>query len=100
MNKYLITRKRVSINLLLLCLTQSVLADQTWKGVTDNQWTTTGNWSGNALPGSTDLVIYNTTSTANLSNSLSQIFSIKGIVFSNAPGAVSINSSVALTNGA
>lgn len=94
------SQKSLALSLILFCLAQPVLADQTWKGTTDNQWTTPGNWSGGALPGLTDLVIYNNTSTANLSNWLSQGFSIKGILFSNVPGSVSINSGNVLTNGA
>ena len=57
--------------LLTCALSLSALAgfaDQTWKGTSDNQWSTLGNWSGGATPGSTDLVIYNATSSANLSN--------------------------------
>ena len=52
--------KRLAVVLALATLSLSVLADETWKGATDNQWTTTANWSGSAIPGSTDFVIYNT----------------------------------------
>jgi autotransporter-associated beta strand protein len=81
-------------------VTLSSFADQTWKGTSDNLWNTTGNWSGGAIPGSTDIVIYNSNSTANLSNQLTTVFSIKGIAFTNPAGPVSINSANTLTTGA
>jgi hypothetical protein len=74
-----------------------VRADQIWIGTADNQWTTAANWSGSASPGAADAVIYNNLSTGNLSNWLSQPFSIKGLVVSNAPGPVTIASTTALT---
>ena len=77
-----------------------VLADQTWKGTSDNQWSNTGNWSGAAVPGSTDLVIYNATSTGNLSNWLASAYSVKGILFTNPAGPVSVNSASTFTSGA
>ena len=72
----------------------SVRADQTWVGASDNQWTTTANWSGNALPSAGDWVIYNNLSTANLSNWLSASFTIGSLIVSNPAGPVSINSDV------
>src|ERR1035441_9992086 len=89
--------QRLAVVVALATLNLSVRADQTWTGGTDNQWTTTGNWSGNALPLGADNVIYNNLSTANLSNWLSQAFAIKGLVVSNVPGPVSINSTSTLT---
>ena len=89
--------KRFVVVITLATLNLSALADQTWTGGTDNQWTTTGNWSGNALPLGADNVIYNNLFTANLSNWLSQAFAIKGLVVSNVPGPVSINSTSTLT---
>ncbi|HVM51511.1 MAG TPA: HYR domain-containing protein [Candidatus Acidoferrum sp.] len=77
----------------------TALADQTWKGTTDNLWSTTGNWSGNAQPGSSDIVIYNNFSTANLSNWLSSAYSIKGIEFSNVPSPASISGSTLTVAG-
>jgi trimeric autotransporter adhesin len=93
-------QKRLAVLIALASLNLAAVADQTWKGTTDNLWTNTSNWSGSAIPGSTDLVIYNGTSTGNLSNWLSQAFSIKGILFTNPAGPVSINSSSPFTNGA
>src|ERR1035441_4904363 len=89
--------KRFAVVIALATLNLSALADQTWTGGTDNQWTTTGNWSSNASPVGADTVIYNNLSTADLSNWLSQAFAIKGLVVSNVPGPVSINSTSTLT---
>src|ERR1039457_182997 len=92
--------KRFAVVITLATLNLSVLADQTWKGTSDNLWPSTGNWSGSAIPGSTDLVIYNASSTGNLSNWLSQAFSIKGISFTNPASPVSLNNSgITLTLG-
>ena len=86
--------RRFTVVIALAALSLStVAADQTWNGGANNQWTTTANWSGNALPGGTDAVIYNNLSTGHLSNWLAQAFSIKDLVVSNVPGPVSINSS-------
>jgi fibronectin-binding autotransporter adhesin len=87
----------LALALLALPSLSVVAADQTWNGGTDTQWTTTANWSGNALPGAADAVIYNNLSVGQLSNWLSQAFSIKGLVVSNVPGPVSINSTSTLT---
>src|ERR1035437_345792 len=90
--------KRLAVVIALATLSLPArAADQTWTGGSDNQWTTTGNWSGSALPGATDTVTYNNFSTANLSNWLSLPFAIKGLVVSNVPGPVSINSASTLT---
>ena len=86
--------------LFLACaLPDTGAADQTWKGSADNQWNNTANWSGSALPGTADNVVYNGQSSANLSNWLSGAFSIKGILFTNPSGPVSINGDSALTLG-
>jgi autotransporter-associated beta strand protein len=89
--------KRLAVVITLTTLNLSVLADQTWLGGSDNQWTTTANWNGAALPGASDQVVYCNLSTANLSNWLSQAFTIKGFTVSNVPGPVSINSASTLT---
>ncbi len=66
----------------------STLADRNWTGAENNQWTTSANWSGGALPGSGDIVYYNASSAANLSNWLTSAFTIKGLAYSNAPTSV------------
>ncbi|PWU18931.1 MAG: hypothetical protein C5B50_07895 [Verrucomicrobia bacterium] len=90
-NKTLLLKICLRIACALLPFTS--LADQTWLGTVDNQWTNPANWSGNALPGTNDLVIYNALSTSNLSNYLSRPFSVAGIFVSNPPGPVFINGS-------
>ena len=107
MKKNILQFKKIA--LLALALSSGLVsADQTWKGTTSTLWATTGNWSGNAVPGTGDLAIYSLSSTANLSNYLSASYSIKGILVSNVTtaagvGGVSLNSTnsgVALTLGA
>jgi len=34
------------------------IADQSWTGTVDIQWTTPGNWSGNSPPGAGDMAVY------------------------------------------
>ncbi|PWU14942.1 MAG: hypothetical protein C5B50_16200 [Verrucomicrobia bacterium] len=91
-----ITNSIISVAALFL-LSCGAVADETWLGTTDNQWTTPGNWS-TTLPTASDMVVYNSSSTANLSNYLAQGFSIKGLAISN-NATFSVNGSV-LTNGA
>ncbi|HWI56957.1 MAG TPA: autotransporter-associated beta strand repeat-containing protein, partial [Bacillota bacterium] len=100
--------KQICCTLAAFCaLGLSVLAaDQTWKGTSNNQWSTAANWSGSAVPGAADAVIYNSSSTANLSNWLSAAVSIKSLVLSNLnanvtpSGGVYIGgSALTLTNG-
>jgi autotransporter-associated beta strand protein len=91
---------RLAVLLGLGCaLSLSALADQTWKGTSDNLWSTTLNWSGGAAPLSTDNVVYNGTSTANLSNWLGSTYTIAGILFTNPAGPVSISGSALTING-
>ncbi|MDR3458278.1 MAG: autotransporter-associated beta strand repeat-containing protein [Verrucomicrobiae bacterium] len=78
----------------LVTLSRPALADQTWLGGTDNNWTTPANWSGNALPTSGDWVFYNNLSTSSLSNWLGADFTVGNIIVSNPPAPVSINSDV------
>jgi autotransporter-associated beta strand protein len=97
MNKKTLPSPSVLFFLALAGLPWPALGDQTWKGSTDNQWTTPANWSGSALPGSGDLVIYSSLSIANLSNWLAEDFTVKGLLVSNVPAPVSINSANTLT---
>jgi autotransporter-associated beta strand protein len=91
--------QRSAVVIALITLNVSVLADETWKGTSDNLWSTTANWSGGAAPLSTDNVIYNATSTGNLSNWLSSAYTINGILFTNPAGPVSISGSTLTING-
>ena len=74
----------------------SALADQTWKGTSNNQWNVGGNWSG-GLPGPGDAVIYNNLSTLNLNGILGQDFTVRELVLSNVPGPVAIGGLNTLT---
>jgi fibronectin-binding autotransporter adhesin len=74
-----------------IALVSPVWADQTWEGSLDNQWIVGANWSGNAPPSTSDVLVYNNLSTQNLSNVLGSAYTIQGILFSNVPGPVSIN---------
>jgi autotransporter-associated beta strand protein len=58
-------------------------ANQTWLGAADNQWTNLSNWSGHALPTSTDQVLFNSAAVGNFSNWLATPFSVAGLVQSN-----------------
>ena len=97
MKTIVIPFKQLVLLAALPILALPVLADQAWKGTTDNLWTTPGNWSG-GVPGSGDVVIYNNLSTANLSNWLGQPFGISGILVSNVPAAFSINDTDPITD--
>ena len=76
-------------------------ADQTWLGTTDATWTTTTNWSGSAFPLSTDLAVFDSTSTANLTTDLGGNQSVLGLVIGTPTGAVTIGGTTSvLTVGA
>lgn len=61
-----------------------------WEGSTDSLWTDASNWLAGTTPGSTDAVIFNNDSTANLSNSLNGNRSISRLVIEDPLGQVSI----------
>src|ERR1035438_1844592 len=81
----------------LSILALPALADQTWTGAANNQWNSAANWSGTALPGASDAVIYNSFSLLNLGGVLGEDFAIQGILVSNAPTAVAIGGANTLT---
>jgi fibronectin-binding autotransporter adhesin len=74
-------------------------ADQTWTGATDDSWIIDTNWSGTAIPGASDVVIFNASSTANLDNFLDGNFSIRGLEVISPPSPVSVTSVNTLTLG-
>lgn len=81
-----------------LCVATSVHADQTWTGDTlDGFWTSTGNWSGAAIPGASDVAIFNVTSDTNTATTLGATFSIKGLKIVDPIAAVSIAAGNTLT---
>ncbi len=60
-----------------------------WLGVgTDNNWTTTANWTNNAIPTGEDPIVFNGTSRQNSTNNLSGL-SIESLTFKN--GGFTIN---------
>ncbi len=61
-----------------------------WDGSQDNAWTSAANWTANAVPDSNDAVLFNSTSTANLSTVLNGDRSIDWLVVENPSGAISI----------
>ena len=73
------------------CAAASANADQTWTGATDAAWATLTNWSGGALPLTTEKVVFDATSTANLSAiALGANRTINGITFTSPATDVAI----------
>ena len=75
-------------------------ADQTWTGATSANWNTAGNWSGAAIPGASDLAVFNAASTANLGITLGADSSVLGLSVTSPGSAVSIAAGNTLTIGA
>ena len=75
-----------------LCVTSALRADQTWTGAADALWTTTGNWSGAAVPIATDLAIFDATSTSFLATTLGADVAVLGLKVVDPAGAVSVGS--------
>ena len=74
-------------------------ADQTWTGTTSALWNVGTNWN-TAVPGSSDLAIFDALSTANLATTLGADTSILGLKIIAPTGAVSIATGNILTLGA
>ena len=72
-------------------------ATQTWTGAVDTDWATTGNWN-TAVPGSSDVGLFDASSTANLGVSLATPATVGGVAVTSPSGPVSIGTS-ALTVG-
>lgn len=74
-----------------LCAVTSGHADQTWTGATDAAWGTLTNWSGGAIPLTTENAVFDSSSTANLSAiALGANRTIKGITFTSPATDVTI----------
>lgn len=73
-------------------------AAKTWTGATSADWGTTTNWLEGALPGTTETLILDANSAANLAIALDANHTLKGINLTNPAGAVSL-SGFALTLG-
>lgn len=67
-------------------------ATSTWLGTTSGAWGTTTNWAGGTGPTSADTALFDSTSTANLSTTLTTSTSILGLRVTSPSGAVSIGS--------
>jgi autotransporter-associated beta strand protein len=81
-----------------LCAATSVHADQTWTGdALDGFWSSTGNWNGGAIPGSSDVAIFDLNSDTNTATTLGATFSIKGLKIADPIAAVSIAAGNTLT---
>lgn len=75
--------------------------EKTWAGAADASWLNGGNWSPSALLSGVDSVLYDSSSTANLSQTLDQSWSITGLKVTTAPGPITISpgaGSFVLTN--
>jgi fibronectin-binding autotransporter adhesin len=67
--------------------------NKVWLGSSSTSWGTAGNWSPSGAPISGQSVVFNTSSTANLSTVPDQSYTLGSVFLTNAPGAVSIGSS-------
>lgn len=85
--------------LLLIAGVSSRGEEKTWTGAADASWLNGGNWSPSALLTDVDSVLYDTPSTANLSQSLDQNWSITGLRVAGASSPITIlPGSFTLTN--
>ncbi|MBN8457976.1 MAG: autotransporter-associated beta strand repeat-containing protein [Verrucomicrobia bacterium] len=74
-------------------------AAKTWTGATNANWTTTTNWLEGALPGTTETVNFNESSTGTLAINLEANRTIRGIAVTAPAGDVTINAGSTLTIG-
>ena len=75
-------------------------ADISWNGATNAVWSTGGNWVGGVAPTTTDVAVFNASSTANLSTTLGADFSIAGLKITTPSGLITIGGANTLTLGA
>ena len=75
--------------------------NQVWTGASSTSWNTGGNWLSGTIPSGTNNVLFNNSSTANLSTVLNADFNILSLVVANPSGLVSIGgaNTLTLTNG-
>lgn len=83
---------------LLAGLTNASADPKTWTGAADASWLSGGNWSPGALVSAADSVVYDATSTANLTQTLGQNWGITGLTVGAVPGPVTLSSGFGLTN--
>ncbi|MEI6462305.1 MAG: hypothetical protein WCO33_01390 [bacterium] len=85
---------------IFLLSSTKVYADQTWDGGagSDTNWNTCANWTNDTCPISTDIAIFNSTSTNNAT--INTAIDVKGIsIATGYSGIITQSSSVALTLG-
>ena len=75
----------------VLSTVTAVRADQTWTGATDAAWATLTNWSGGAIPLTTENAVFDATSTTNLTAiALGANRTVNGITFTSPASDVTI----------
>jgi autotransporter-associated beta strand protein len=74
-----------------LAATPSATAAKTWTGSASGDWANTVNWLEGALPGTTETVIFNASSTGTLTLTLGADRTIRGIDLTNPAGGVTIS---------
>ncbi len=75
---------------LLIASSARPAGEKTWTGAIDPSWLNGGNWSPSPLLTDVDGVLYDSSSTANLTQTLDQNWSITGLRVAGAPSAVTI----------
>jgi autotransporter-associated beta strand protein len=74
-----------------MCAIHTAQAAKTWTGAADATWANVANWQEGALPDTTETVVFNGSSLANLAVDLGAARTIAGISLSNPAGAVALN---------
>ncbi len=72
----------------------------TWAGSVSNSWTVAANWTPGIVPGATDSVKFDSSSTANPNTVLNQDFTLSGVTVLDPSANVSIGGTHTLTLGA
>lgn len=97
-----IRRSVVCAITLLLVAGNSLLAqEKTWSGLLDASWVTGGNWSPSPLVTDVESVLWDSSSTTNLNQTLDQGWSVTGLRVAGVPTDITVNpgaSSFVLTN--
>lgn len=71
-------------------VTVSVAVADTWVGTTSTSWNTDGNWQDGTKPTVGEAVVFNASSTLNLSSSLDGAFSVSGITVGDPAGTTTL----------
>jgi fibronectin-binding autotransporter adhesin len=69
----------------------------TWTGASDTSWITANNWTSGSVPTTDSQIIFNSSSTANLSTVLNQNFATTNLIVTTPSGPVSIGGANTLT---